>query len=360
MKAVIHIGMMKTGSSSIQTWLRSNRVALEAEGVFSNRAADSLHSKIRHRMIKCAVYLTAMHEFGADEETAWMGNEWNIPGMGCAHENSKIVIRQLEKLSRESGHFIYSRESLFTCNEVQMIALDKFLSRFFHDITYVAYIRDTVDFLVSLYSQKLLRGSRKSGTLGYSEFLKKCTSCPVPYGRDSSFENLFEWHKVLGGKLNVRLLESDWLVNGDLIEDFASLVDVDAFENPGRMNQSFAAEYVEYVRILNRKFLRGRIPKSFRDQAIAILKNASSGKPKLAASDAQAGLIGDLHREQENRIRNNFFPGRRTLYSPKVRGDGIIPMPLTDHGKATIECELRENMAPAVWGMALGFPPRII
>ena len=348
MKAIIHIGMMKTGSTSIQTWLHSNRAALEDKGMQSNEGAGRFE-KFHQGALKYAVYQTAMHELGADEKTAWVDSWGELKWEGKMYEFCKLLTNQLEKFSGESGTFIYSDETLYKCNETQMIALDKYLSRFFDDRTYVAYIRNTVDFFVSLYSQKLHSSLFfEWRTQEYLEFLKKCANDLVPYGLESSFGNLFDWNKALGDRLNVRLLESDWLVNGDLIEDFASLVGVAAFGKPGRINESFAAEYVEYVRFLNLEYQNG-LPRKIREKALEILKDASSGKSKLAASDAQAKSIRDAHREQEEKIRKRFFPDRPFLFSPKFRGCGVAPVPLTKRRKAKIESEIREKMSPEVW-----------
>ena len=238
LKAIIHIGMAKTGSSSIQMWLRSNQVALKAERVYSNMGifGDVLRHGLKH-----AVYLTALQEFCANERTAWLGPRHKIPGTKqISIKIVNLLADQLKKLPTESsGIFIYSYERLYGCNEIQIMALDKYLSRFFRDVSYVVYIRDVVDFFVSMYSQKIINNQvNEHATQEYFDFMNKCANVLVPYGPESSFENLFNWDNVLGDKLSVRLLEPDWLVNGDLIDDFASLAGVATLDKPPRMNLS--------------------------------------------------------------------------------------------------------------------------
>ena len=352
MKAVIHIGMMKTGTTSIQEWLRSNRAALEAEGVHSNRG-PRVYEKIGHVPLGNAVFQTALYELGADEksllEMNWMCNVKNKRRKRINNEKSAVMAEELEKFSGVSGTFIYSHEGIFKFCEIQMVALEKYLSRFFDDIIYVVYIRNALDFLLSMYNQKILRSPIfADATQGYSEFLKYCASNPAPYGRESSYGNLLNWHKVLGDKLRVRLLESDWLIEGDLIEDFASLVGVAAFEKPGRRNESLAAEYIEYFRFLNLE-LWDKLPRENRNKALDVLLRASSGKPKLAVSDEQARLLRDIHREQEERIRTRFFPDRQFLFSPKFHGSGVAPVPLTERRKTELESVIQEKLEPEDW-----------
>lgn len=350
MNAIIHMGMVKTGSTSIQEWLRSNRAALETERVCVYDFNDHLQGENRPRALLHAIFWVAVHELGADERTAFYGRMPHRPeGWRRIYKNYEFLTDQIEKMSRGPGLFIHSNEILSMCNEIQMIALDKYLSRFFQQINYIVYIRNTVDWLVSQYSQRL-QDPNLHFTQEYSKFMDRCMIDLVPHGPSTSMGYLFEWDKVLGDRLSVKLLEpeSGLLVNDDLIEDFASQIGVPTFEKPDRMNESFAAEYIEYVRFLNHEF-RDNLPREVREKAIGILKDASAGKPKLAASDAEANSIQDIHREQEERIRKRFFPDRPTLFSPKFRGDGVAPAPLTDRRKLEIESEIQEKMAPETW-----------
>ena len=343
MKAIIHIGMPKTGTTSIQTWLKSNRHALEAKGIHSTPSTMDRYA------LEHAIFLVATLEMGVDEHTAWQGSQNKFENIiNVIDRNYQFLNTHLENLSGQSGIFIYSLEVLYKRSELHMVALDKFLSRFFSEISYTVYIRNTVDFFVSMYSEKLRNYCQKYGSEGFLEFLSRCERNLIPYGKESSFGHLFKWYEVFGERLDVRLMERDWLNNADLIDDFASILGIDAIGKPNRMKESFAAEYVEYIRYLNREFGRA-LPERVRINIRKILTAESSGKIKLAASDAQAALIHFIHREQEERIRKFFFPSRNVLFSSKSRGHGVIPPPMTDSKRLEIEGELRKKMLPTVW-----------
>ena len=353
MKAIIHIGMPKTGTTSIQTWMHMNCAALEAAGVHTITGFPAL-------LLLTSIHV-AMIELGVDEKNAWQGVEGKLvtrrlglevdekagwPAMTeqkrfraekieIAHE---FMTRKLDKMSRKSGVFIWSDERFFNKKNLTL-PLDKFLSRFFEDRTYVIYIRNTVDHFVSGYSQKLTLSDERFGTFQFADYLERAAFLPHSPETGSSLENLIVWHDLLGKRLNVRLLEPDWLEKSDLIEDFSSVIGIGGLRKPDRMNESFAAEYVEYIRFLNRKFGRMQ-PEDFRWRTYALLQIASSGKPKLAASEKQADAIRSVHGELEERVRKRFFLDRRILFSEKFRGDGIMPLPLTNSRMAEIESEL--------------------
>lgn len=364
MKAIIHIGMPKTGSTAIQTWLHTNRAALEAAGVrfMAGRSGHLLLASIH----------VAIHQLGIDEKTAWQGVEGKpimARRLGIEldrkagrrkvveqkrvraekiEESYRFLTGEIENLPSESRIFVSSDERIY--NKRNLIpAIDRIFARYFDERTYVVYIRNTVDHLVSYYSHKLRRHvDERHGTMQFSKYLKKCASRRPLLDTDSSMENLFAWRNVLGKKFNVRLMESDWLVGEDLLEDFSSLIGVGAFCKPGMINESLAAEYVEYVRFLNRRF-GSSLPDGTRSKAIAILTRESTGKPKPAPSRTQAESIRAAHRDLEERVRKTFFPERKFLFSRKHRGDGIMPLPLTSGRKAEIESTINEKLSPKAW-----------
>ena len=340
MKAKIHIGMKKTGSTSIQTWMASNRIALEAAGV---RLIEETVNDAALRNAACHV---AMHELGADEEIVWPGR-WKSERRDSDHDE---LSEKLENMSRKSGLFVYSHEGLYDCTEVHMKALERFLSRYFEEITYVAYIRDSADFFASMYSQKIVNFNKKYGSIPFSETVDRCMREAIPFAPDSDFGNLFAWDGVFGKRFSVRLLESGRLFKGNLIRDFASIVGVEAYRIPKKKNESLAAEYIEYARDLLVNFGQGQgFRTDFREPVMETLLEASSGKPKLSVSDEQAKLIYEFRREIEEKIRIRFFPDKATLFAPKRRGGGIGPAPLTPLGKSEIDAFIRKKTPKSVW-----------
>lgn len=341
MKAVIHIGLPKCGTQSIKFWLRLNRDALEAKGV-------RMINGDTKQLMYASVYL-AFRDLGADEKTAMHGLDVRGGPKKGIHEIYEDLSGWLEQMMAESGVFVHSRGNIFERDEIQIIALDRYLSKFFEERIYVAYIKDTIDLFTSIYSQ-CLRSFRlgEYTTIEFQEWLKKCVHDPRPNRVENYLDHLLVWEKVVGQRLNVRLLESDWLVKGNLIEDFASLVGTSPFDMPPRQNESFAAEYIEYIRFLN-QYLMDDLPMKTRGRILNLLTDLSAGKPKLSVSDEHAEWIRESFREREENIRKRFFPNRPYLFSPKSRGKGNMPIPLTNRCKAALKSKFHEKMALKDW-----------
>ena len=348
MKAIIHIGLPKCGSTSIQSWMNLNRVAMETRGV-QMIGPEPVN-------LICAIIHVALRELGVDENSALHGlnkmKYWRQPRLvkkveqllGNPNEMYETLCDKLRKFSANPGFFVCSWEFLFffLSSETRIIALDRYLSKFFDNRTYIIYIRDTVDLFLSWYSQKIKSNNKRYGTMELDLFLSNFSKKP------HYFDKIFLWDRVIGEKLNVRLLEFDWLTGGNLIDDFSSLTGVGQLQQPPKKNQSLAAEYIEFARFMNRE-LSEMLPEEVRKRAIRILTKASSGKPKLSVSDSEADSIREIFGDKEEEIRKRFFPDRHFLFSPKFRGSGVKPAPLTETRREAIESELRQKMASRDW-----------
>ena len=153
MKAIIHIGMPKTGTTSIQTWLHSNCATLETAGVHSITGHPI--TGVRHLLLQTSIHM-AMLELGVDEKTAWEGMEGRpvTRNLGLeVDENADrltmteqkrsraekiksaydFMTEKLEAMSGKSGVFVSSDERLYKMKNL-IPALDRYLARFFEKI----------------------------------------------------------------------------------------------------------------------------------------------------------------------------------------------------------------------------------
>lgn len=314
-------------------------------------------------MLNLASIHMALHELGVDEKIAWWGlhNFWSDSKRSRIQEIFESLSDELRKIMNEPGVFVYSSEFLFMQKEIHIIALDMFLSRFFENRSYVVYIRDTVDLFMSAYSQMLKERNSRFNNIEFSKFMDECVNAAIRDCEENYFHEMFVWNsivgqcdqllvwdRVVGQRLNVRLLESDWMTGGNIINDFSSVVGINAFRIPPIMNESIAVDYIEYLRFLNTEFGE-TLSIEIRRKIVRILTAMSTGKPKLSISDERAKAIGGPFREKEEKIRKRFFQNKHILFSPKSRDRCVMPVPLTNRRKLDIESEIRENLTPHDW-----------
>lgn len=344
MKAIIHIGLPKTGSTSLQRWINLNQTELESNGVHILTPKRSLSND--GQLIPASIYV-GIYELGIPEETARQ-RLGRLPYEGDIENIYKSAIFEFENM-RASGAevFLASGERIIWLNQSQIIAFDKLLSNYFESRNYIAYIRNTVDYYISWYSQKLYN-NRFPRRMSLHDFLQYCTNDTGIRSRESYWHQIFLWENMFGNNFDVRLLESEWLLGNDLYKDFSSTIGVPVYSKPANANESFAAEYIEYVTKINEIFGHA-LPLGTRRKAFDFLQHCSIGKPKLNISDKQAHAIHMKTHEQEERIREKFFPKRKKLFSDVCRGQEVLPTPLSVNRMAAIDAEIKKAISPTDW-----------
>jgi len=314
MKALVHIGMPKTGSTSIQAWLRLNRAALRGRGVVHDPLnmkgypkyqtqpglvicqQDSVGRLVRHRWIRMDFGLSSL---AAQAEVAERFRGFFGARVAAAREAG-------------AGVFVLSCEALGGSADAPAIAaLDAWLTPQFERVEYLVYFRRQEDWLPSSYSQRIRRGDPVS----LEQVIER-------HGRQNWHAAARAWSDTAGrGRVHVRLLESDALAEGDLIEDFARALGTTAegLPRPPRLNEALSAPAARLLSEVNRALPltdgSGRKRNPLHDtlrQAIAGASSEDQSKVRLSAG--QIGRIRDMNAESNERLRRAFFPGRPVLF----------------------------------------------
>ena len=209
MKAIVHIGTEKTGTTSIQSFLYQNRSALRKSGYHFLQCAGKTNnrdvptycmSKDRDDDFYRNLGITTVDGRRAYKRTFIQKLEKELSGLPA---NTRAVIISSE-------HF-HSR--LQTREEVQNV--HRLLSRYFSEIDIVCYLRDQITTCTSCYSTALKSGNSSS----FIEFVERCTP-------DSHYYNYWEmlqhWESCFGpDALHVSLFSFEHFLNGNLLDDFA-------------------------------------------------------------------------------------------------------------------------------------------
>ena len=221
MKAILHIGMPKTGSSSIQDTLAS--ADLGNARYFDWRAPN-------HSSLLAVVSKDMSHGFS---------KRHSIEDLDKIIASTAQTFRDnAERDGTES--FIISAERLFNSPPENLRVFKAFLDQFATSYSVIGYVREPSSFLVSAFQQNI-----KMGKCG----LQLGKIWPDYRRRISNFDHLFGQENV-----TVRLFDRAALKNGDVVQDFAEFAKIDLKpQDIVKTNESLSAEAVAFL-FLDRHF----------------------------------------------------------------------------------------------------------
>ena len=226
----LHIGTQKTGTTSIQSFLKLNRIELEKNKIYTPKSIDIGNG--HHRWIttfgtnknKVDAFI-ANQEFSSQEEKdEKINNKFNL----FKHEIERI----------DEGKWIISCEHMQSelRSEDEIKRLKNKLEKLFTKINIILYIRNPLDTVVSLWSTQ-------------TKFGAKLSRIAVP--DDPFYENvcnhkktIIRWENVFGREnLKVLRFQKEDFLNNNLIEDFCFNARINFNKNfklPPRSNQSLS------------------------------------------------------------------------------------------------------------------------
>ena len=247
---VLHIGSGKTGTSSIQRLLQSNRTRLAELG---HLYPQTQPGRTRHAQLSMSV----KDDEALERMPAWDPSRWSSPA-----EFRKTFRRRLVSEINESGlsNVLLSDEALFGSPEEALRRLRWFTDRIARSLRLVVYLRRQDDHLVSRYQQVVKLGE----TRRLAEPARQVDT-PQPRASWASrqgsntydyYTRLRTWERHLEpDAFVVRRFERASFVEGSLYQDFlvAAGIDVPAedLKQVEPVNESLDAESVEFLRLLN-------------------------------------------------------------------------------------------------------------
>jgi hypothetical protein len=203
MKATVylHIGMHKTGTTSVQATLFNNRVPLRNHNI-NYLSINQNHSETLYPLVCDNPHLYHVNRsagIDTEEKAAWR------------NERISRALRQ-ELESNTCSRIVISGEDLIHLTPEGIERLRQKLLPFADRFRIVVYVRDPYDFINSAFQQKLRAG------LTYEQLI---ASPPLPrYRRIQKFIKIFGREHV-----DIRIFEPTRFVNRDLIADFLAAID---------------------------------------------------------------------------------------------------------------------------------------
>lgn len=233
---MLHIGTGKTGTSSIQHFLRINRPRLLRRGILYPHAPG----KARH---------TQLGFFVKTEAELARIVEWTRADHGDLAAFRADFERRLTTEISEAAprRVIMSDEALYSLSDDSIRRLRALAERIADRVRVIVYLRRQDDHLVSRYQQAV-----KTGAVETLEEFARLDHVPT-YDYAA---RLASWQEVMEpDRLVVRRFEPSRFGEGGLYQDFLDAAEIKAplerFKPVESQNESLDADAVEMLRILN-------------------------------------------------------------------------------------------------------------
>ena len=292
MKLIMHIGMGKTGTSSIQKALSQSAGQLAAQD---------------------AEYLGLWFDMLGPDHAGRTG----LPGVvRAAPDEMRDLATRFLGILRERGHetYVFSNEALFGHVGTLGPFLETLHAAADLEVRYLAYVRRPHDWLPSAFTQWNIRHKQQEGPL-------------QPYGERartlaSTYDGLRRWHEKTGDRLTVRAFDK----GTDVVADFAGVTGLEVAPLDTRaLERSEPAETV-LRGLFNDRFEPAVLPERFSQ---TLLKGGKAGQ--VPSIDRMIDLCFD-HETTDEIVQENraMFEEIETLTGLDLRLDEPTSTPRPD------------------------------
>jgi hypothetical protein len=302
MRVVLHIGVSKTGTSSIQAHCHRHARTLRARGFLYPAGLGS------DNQVQLA---TAFAAFGATGDLrTWVGVRSEAEHAAFRDRVVASLGAQVARV-RPSCLLLSAEHLSARCDEAAVERLRGFLSGLADDVRVVVYLRRQDDALLSLYSSYL----KGNGTEGLGRVVD--AAWWLDYDR-----LLGIWAGAFGREaMTVRLFPPR---AGTLLDDFAVAAGVPALPaDEIRLNPSLDELNLLLLRRLNAvlPLYRDGAVNPDRGGLVAFLERRSRG-PRLGLARSEREALRARHAAGNERVRAAYFPDQPTLFDDTLPDDG--------------------------------------
>ncbi|MCL9820692.1 hypothetical protein NCR96_02870 [Helicobacter sp. 14348-15] len=288
MTAYVHIGTVKTGTTSIQTFLVKNRELLRKQKYFHPHYCSGIENWKLFHLAK------------ATQEVKQERFE------GFRQSLLKRLVDEVIIFSSECFHeFFYNQTEIFEFKKV-------LLSLGFNKVFIVIYLREPFELVTSFYNTELLLRRKER-----YELFEKWENA-IQYGLHIADhrKSLQNWEEIFGKEnLIVRLFDKNEFKDGDLLKDFVDAIGLkwdDSFIIPEKENETIDLLGIKLTRAINYAmphwFFKIFLQKHFtlKDKDLKFMP------PK----EVYQSYI-DYFEESNEWVKKEFFPHKERLFPKK-------------------------------------------
>ena len=342
---ILHAGAEKTGSTSLQHFLRLNEAALAARRIWVPRAllADPADPAFNHTALSTASQISA--GWPDDLQTA-MGLQ-DVAGIEAHRaEVAARLAKERAGLGFTPEVIIVSSEHVHSrLREIEDVERAKtLLEPYCGAFKVVLYLRRQDDMARSLAALALR---------GYARAVRVIPDFSTPHGRDAVLhvdQDYFDFAEIIDrlawgfgeSAMTVRLYDPDGNGRFDTIDDFfgALGIDINALARPARQNGGISQTAGELLAYVNRILIGHPQRDLVRARVLAYVQAKLPGTLHRAPAGEAALFLRQFAFSNET-VRRRWFPARGTLFAP-VAEDVPRPeyVPLTDEAAAQLLAEI--------------------
>lgn len=325
MTLYLHIGPSKTGTSTLQEFLKSNRAALAARGY---RTPALISARNHHAVADMVLDPQAENDVrrpdrlrATERLVAWQAQ-------------FQAAFRAEAETWPQEDNVVMSSEHMAKLTRPGEVArLRDLLAPLGHEIRIVAYLRPQDQMFVSSYSERVKGGLRAPLVAGpglagpaYANYKAVLAPWAAAFGKDA---------------LRLGIFERSQMRDNDLISDFCRLIGLDdlaGLEVAPLQNPALDIHTLAFMQALGAHFPKqaGKRIKARRKQITTVLETLSGG-PKLRLSQAEALQLraqyaqvnGFVAREYLGRAEDDLFrtpPPEGETLAPQVSPDQALDL----------------------------------
>jgi hypothetical protein len=289
MNIIIHIGWHKTGTTSVQAFLKKNYYQLISENKLYY-PSEGLVSYGHHQI-------------------AWSLKGDKSPWGKLSSANENILIEKAIESGKKLGcqNLVFSSEAFCTFSENEIVKLNEILNYESNKVIIVAYVRRQDLLIESSYNMEV-KGWGSRMTDGFQQYVKNKT----PYILyDSALDS---WANVFGlENIKVRIYDTHYMPQNDIRLDFCLVAGIDPsnliFENK-KINNSLGLKSLTLLRILNKFY----IPRKLHEMIVSILqKYEKSSKCVLFEQHQRIEFMESLNDSNRKLEKFSINPDLLTL-----------------------------------------------
>ncbi|EKO0309378.1 hypothetical protein PX387_001933, partial [Campylobacter coli] len=318
MIAYIHIGVEKTGSTSIQEFLYHNKDNIFKQNYFFPQSIGLKNH-----------WDLAFLAYSMDKKDSYILIN-SLKNLQDIREHKKNILSKLKAEIKHAENIVFTSELLQSRldHKKEIIRLKKILYMLnVKKIFVIFYIRDPLDMFKSLCSEAI-----KWGEIDSFKLLKKGLQYESGFKKNLShfnyicnYKQIIQWWQQIFGKENliVRLFDKSEFYQGDLLKDFVHSIGLkwdNEFVIPPKQNESLDLIGVELLKRINQylpwridnkiNHLRGDLTKFI----TKYFQNSNNYHLKFQPPKEIIQSYIDSFEESNEWVRKEFFPYKERLF----------------------------------------------